>query len=117
MHDYLALSPIVEEATRKAQDLGKMSTISGFTPTKIASNFRGVLLTLNLMENRTHASVKAFESEDESSHVLGVKMELPVWHLSCQLWNRLLPLRNPKSCTQSYFDRARFHRTSRIIYR
>ena len=51
MDDYLESSPIVNEATRKAQDLGKMLAKAGFTLTKFVSDVRGVLSALNRTKN------------------------------------------------------------------
>ena len=70
---YLELSPTVEEATWKANDFVKMLAKGGFTLTKLVSNVRGVLPTLNRIENPTNGNVKALAANEESSHVLGQK--------------------------------------------
>ena len=50
-----------------------MLTKGGFTLTKFVSIVRGVLSTLNRMENPATGNVKALVAEDDSSNVLGLE--------------------------------------------
>ena len=82
MDDYFESSPTVEQTTRKARDLVKMSAKKGFTRTKLVSNLRGELSTLNRMENPIAGNVKASAVEDESSHVLGLEWNYQFYTLA-----------------------------------
>ena len=69
-NDYLELSPTVEEAIRKAQDLVKVITKGGFTLTKFASNVVAVLSALSRMEYPINGNVKVLAAGGKSCHVL-----------------------------------------------
>ena len=62
--DYLESRPTVEETTRKTQDLVKILAKVRFTLTKFVSSVRGMLATLNGMENLVDGNVKALRAED-----------------------------------------------------
>ena len=66
----LESSPTVEEATRKAQDLVKMSAKGGFTLTKLVSNKHGKISTRNWKKHPIDGNEKALAAENKFCHVL-----------------------------------------------
>ena len=70
---YLELSPNVDEATGKAQDLAIMLAKGRFILAKIDSIVRGVVSTLHRMEKPTNGNVRALVAAEESVHVSGLR--------------------------------------------
>ena len=88
MDDYFESHPTVEWAKRKAQDLVNMLAKDEFTLTKIVSNVRGTLSTVNQTDKLTNSNVKAIMAEDGPSYVLELKWNSQFLRLSCQPLNQ-----------------------------
>ena len=73
MDDYLESSPTAEEAAQKAKDLVKMLSIGGFKLTKFVSNDPKILSQIEPDSENQSNDEKQLPTQDESSHVLGLK--------------------------------------------
>ena len=73
MDDYLESSPTAEEAAQKAKDLVKMLSIGGFKLTKFVSNDPKILSQIEPDSENQSNDGKQLPTQDESSHVLGLK--------------------------------------------
>ena len=73
MDDYLESSPYIEEATRKAKDLVKLLSLGGFKLTKFVSNVRTIPPQVET-DPTIPTETKEIPSTEESSHVLGLKL-------------------------------------------
>ena len=74
MDDYLESSPTVNEATKKAQDLAEMLAKGGFKLTKFVSNVPSLVNRVDSKSQLpTHSTEKVLATDEETSHVLGLK--------------------------------------------
>ena len=73
MDDYLESSPTAEEAAQKAKDLVKMLLLGGFKLTKFVSNDSKILNQIEPDSENQSNDGKQLPTQDESSHVLGLK--------------------------------------------
>ena len=74
MDDYLESSPTVNEATKKAQDLVEMLAKGGFKLTKFVSNVPSLVNYVDpSSQPSTESTEKVLVTDEETSHVLGLK--------------------------------------------
>ena len=74
MNDYLESSPTVNEATKKAQDLVEMLAKGGFKLTKFVSNVSSLVNNVDPKSQLpTDSTEKVLATDEETSHVLGLK--------------------------------------------
>ena len=77
MDDYLESSPTVNEATKKAQDLVEMLVKGGFKLTKFVSHVPRLINSVDPKSQLpTDSTEKIIATDEDTSHVLGLKWKL-----------------------------------------